>query len=712
MNTTGSENTFIGFQAGQSNVTGDFNTYIGAFTDNFSANDADFNTYVGHDAGLSTTTGNENSILGAEAGEDITSGSDNVLIGFFAANNITIGGRNAIMGWSAAETILNGSENLICGFRAGQFITSGAFNSYVGPNAGRYQNGQFCTFLGTNAGWDGTTTVFTLTNAAGIGSNSIPLFDNDMILGDNAVEVGIGLSNDALGPQNKLEINFSVPNDYTAVNGFGGTGFSGLRFRDLTSLSIPYTTNPGTGVLAVDANGDVIYVPASFFGANCAAAAPAGNILFDTKVGLNDFSIYFEDGASATTPGMNRLSVGYLCTDVLPAKVSVDNISEDIGLHAITRNVTPVSGFAEGIVGESVSNNGVNVGVRAYAAGSSTANIGMISEADNTVTIAVTNSGGRFAGDNASVSNFGIGASATSTTSSSNYGVYGTAIGGDYAYGIYGDASGGAVESWSGFFVGPISASATPFPSDAMIKEDIVTILADSAEFYINLFNPVSFVFKTDEYDYLNLSEGHQYGLIAQEVAAVTPALVGSATYPASYDSAGVLISPETTVMTLDYDEFIPILIADAKAKNEVIDSLTEKIDNMQEQMNYFASCMETLCGSESSMAPESGAGNGGNSQEVKLSDAQNIVLDQNVPNPFAERTVISYYLPENIKSAQMLFHNEQGKLINTVEVSSRGSGQLNVYGADLSSGIYTYTLVADGNIIDTKRMIKTESAR
>ena len=40
------------------------------------------------------------------------------------------------------------------------------------------------------------------------------------------------------------------------------------------------------------------------------------------------------------------------------------------------------------------------------------------------------------------------------------------------------------------------------------------------------------------------------------------------------------------------------------------------------------------------------------------------------------------------------------------VEITKTGSGQLNVYAQDLSSGIYTYTLVADGVTIDSKKMV------
>lgn len=93
----------------------------------------------------------------------------------------------------------------------------------------------------------------------------------------------------------------------------------------------------------------------------------------------------------------------------------------------------------------------------------------------------------------------------------------------------------------------------------------------------------------------------------------------------------------------------------------------------------------------------------------VDLKDGQSIVLDQNVPNPFAEQTTINYFLPENVSKAQILFYNAQGKLIQSTELTQKGKGQLNVFASDLTNGIYTYTLVVDGKIIETKKMMKQQ---
>ena len=101
---------------------------------------------------------------------------------------------------------------------------------------------------------------------------------------------------------------------------------------------------------------------------------------------------------------------------------------------------------------------------------------------------------------------------------------------------------------------------------------------------------------------------------------------------------------------------------------------------------------------------------NSTNQINIELSDVKSIVLDQNAPNPWAEQTTITFSLTEGVQKAQMLFYNSEGRLINSTELLAKsGKGQLNVFANDLTNGVYTYTLVVDDKIIDTKRMVKNK---
>ena len=88
----------------------------------------------------------------------------------------------------------------------------------------------------------------------------------------------------------------------------------------------------------------------------------------------------------------------------------------------------------------------------------------------------------------------------------------------------------------------------------------------------------------------------------------------------------------------------------------------------------------------------------------VELSNS--IILNQNDPNPFAEETKITYSIPDNVQDAKIIFFDNSGHIIQTVKINERGEGQLNVYASNLTSGIYSYSLIADGKVIDTKKMV------
>ncbi|MFY9308742.1 MAG: T9SS type A sorting domain-containing protein [Bacteroidia bacterium] len=96
-------------------------------------------------------------------------------------------------------------------------------------------------------------------------------------------------------------------------------------------------------------------------------------------------------------------------------------------------------------------------------------------------------------------------------------------------------------------------------------------------------------------------------------------------------------------------------------------------------------------------------------SKDVELTNQHVIVLFQNSPNPFKEQTTIEYYLPDEVQQAQIIFLEQSGKLIKTVDLTEKGKGLLNVFANDLTSGIYSYSLIVDGQTVETKKMVKTK---
>lgn len=81
--------------------------------------------------------------------------------------------------------------------------------------------------------------------------------------------------------------------------------------------------------------------------------------------------------------------------------------------------------------------------------------------------------------------------------------------------------------------------------------------------------------------------------------------------------------------------------------------------------------------------------------------------LEQNYPNPFNPETIIRYQIPKisivKIEVFDMLGRNVK-ELVNSTQ--SAGTYDVRFDASGLSSGIYFYSLSADGVVIDTKKMI------
>ncbi|MBC7863294.1 MAG: tail fiber domain-containing protein, partial [Bacteroidia bacterium] len=179
-----------------------------------------------------------------------------------------------------------------------------------------------------------------------------------------------------------------------------------------------------------------------------------------------------------------------------------------------------------------------------------------------------------------------------------------------------------------------------------------------------------------------------QIGMIAQEVKTVFPEVV--------YE--------EDSVLHVDYQHLVPVLVEAVKelAKKDSLKNI--KMNDMQAQLDSIKMVMSACCSNQNTRTNTNIT-----FTDVELSDKNIIVLNQNAPNPFAEQTTITYNIPTDFSFAQILFYDLNGRMIKAVDIKQKGRGSLNVYANDLSNGIYSYTLIIDNKIIDTKKMIKQD---
>ena len=83
--------------------------------------------------------------------------------------------------------------------------------------------------------------------------------------------------------------------------------------------------------------------------------------------------------------------------------------------------------------------------------------------------------------------------------------------------------------------------------------------------------------------------------------------------------------------------------------------------------------------------------------------------LGQNAPNPFGSSADVRLSVPSDAKSATLCVYDMTGKQLRQISVSDRGETVVSLSADGLSAGMYLYSLIVDGSLIDTRRMVVAE---
>lgn len=283
---------------------------------------------------------------------------------------------------------------------------------------------------------------------------------------------------------------------------------------------------------------------------------------------------------------------------------------------------------------------------------------------------------------------YGVLAHAGNATSGYNYGVFGSLCGSNNGAGVYGSAyeenghdTGGR---YAGYFYGnvkttgtlyaaTVNASSVVTPSDFRLKENVKAVDNGALSNLMNM-NVV-------EYNYIEQEESSaaeddtatvatkrimvesskvnkkHFGFIAQELQEIYPELVEE-------DEKGYL--------GINYLEVIPLLVRSIQELNAKL----EQYENAEIQKKAL--------------------------QDVNT-------LFQNSPNPFTENTFIAFTLSQDVEQADLFVYDMNGEQIAKYSISERGKSGITIQGNSLKAGMYFYALIADGQVVDTKRMILTK---
>lgn len=158
----------------------------------------------------------------------------------------------------------------------------------------------------------------------------------------------------------------------------------------------------------------------------------------------------------------------------------------------------------------------------------------------------------------------------------------------------------------------------------------------------------------------------------------------------------------DKTHYALDADrleEAFPDLVYVNKDGSKVINYM-EMIPLLVQSINELSAEIEVLKGQTS----ERTAKKARSATDIQKSLSGNR-LYQNTPNPFKEQTVIRFSLADDVQNAAICIFDMTGKTIQKLPVSS-GMQSVSIGGYELGEGMFLYSLVVNGQEIDTKRMI------
>ena len=197
----GTDNTFVGNNAGIANTIGTSNVFMG------------------NKAGFSNTEGGSNVFIGPSAGESNIDGQCNIYMGFKAGAANKGGGQNIYLGYMAGMNDTASSNSIFLGYGTG-FNTYGHYNILMGAHAGANLNdSKYNTVLGYQAAHSPgkMTSTVAIGYLAGHGSDSI-ISENNVFIGNQAgYSITKGSDNVFLGNQAGYSNTTGISNVFLGV---------------------------------------------------------------------------------------------------------------------------------------------------------------------------------------------------------------------------------------------------------------------------------------------------------------------------------------------------------------------------------------------------------------------------------------------------------------------------------------------------------------
>ena len=601
------------------------------------------NTFVGITSGRVITSGINNTAIGYRTLYFDTSGSNNVAVGSFALDSLTDGYNNTAVGVYSLFNNKLGIDNTALGNLALYSNYNGFNNVALGNSALFYNN-------------SGNQNI-------GIGVEA--LYYNTS--GDNNVAIGpVSLYLNTVGAANNA-IGFGALESNTSGNFNAANGYSAL-----------YSNTSGSGNVA---NGTY---------------SSYSNTTGSYNVSHGYQALY------ANSTGSYNIAQGY---QALYSNASANyNIAH--GYQALYHNTSGTQNIAEGLQALfSNTTGGYNTAIGPYTLQNNTANflntaIGYDAGNNNSATGTFL---GSYTASNAGLSNVtavGYFARATASNQVRVGNTTVTSIGGQVGWTTFSDGrfKDNIKENVPGLsFInqlrpitytlnvkkiekaeGTVPQNEEPAPQAASSIQQPVQGIKNTDALLPESPKIKMEIPKEDEQAKQAQMKIIYTGFVAQEVE--------QAAEKVNYNFSGVDVPKnDKDFYGLRYGDFVVPLV-------KAVQELSKKNDQLEEENQVLKDRLDKMEAIILGKAPVSSL----------LNDMR---LDQNRPNPFDHVTSISYAIPITSSNAQILITDNSGKMIKEVQLTG-GSGTVNIDASVFSSGEYNYSMVIDGKIVQTKKMI------
>jgi hypothetical protein len=581
---------------------------------------------------------------------------------YYLDDNIFIdnnGTRNTLLGATRISSMF-GTDNTIAGDSAGLKNEDGGFNVFIGGKAGYNSQGSRNTYTGYKAGSNngeygpGNDNCIYGYNS---GSNSSEVNSGNCFFGSNSGSGSYSGGNNSYFGFKTGYTNVSAPD-----NSFFGS-YAGYNTSDL--ITGGGSANSFLGSHAGYEN------QTGYYNSSLGYYSGQGNTTGDENLALGTYTRFGTSDLKGSTAIGSYAQVNVSNAIVLGAIAGTNGAAIDTKVGIGTASP------AYRLQVENYSNDVYGV-YHYFRPGSTNSHYGFYNYMSS-----INSPTGQLTGL------FNI-VNVPSANTTSCYGIYSSVSGvsgsGSH-YGVYSYASGGS-SNWAFYSSGDSYATGFWQSSDERLKKNIIPV--ENAIDRLMQLKPRSYDFKTDEYDFMHLPAGKQYGFIAQELEKVFPEMVREIEQPKSETKEKdgqpqQETADETfTFKGVNYQMMIPVLTEAIQEQQKQIEALKAELDQLKKSNDVEMQ---------------------GREQSAKA-DVQVAALLQNVPNPASGNTSIGYSLPASFSNAEIRVTDVHGLVLKTISLPGELTGQIEIATSGFMQGTYYYSLFVNGNIVASRQLV------